>query len=389
MALTRCQEIGFKRIISWFVNRESDIFKLGGPAGSGKSYLITLVAEHIGIEKCLLITPTGKAANNLIKAALPARTIHSQIYHVKSESEEPGGIDFESLGDGEFSNLEAMLEQSSKRGYEFTEESARFCLKEELDPRYELIIIDEGSMVGGRLLADILSFGIPVLMVGDPNQLPPVNDTTVFNSCDYYLDEIVRQAQGSPVIYLSQEILHGRLQLGVYGSCMVRKGPVSDEELCYADIVLTDTNMSRSNLNARMRNLALDFRARSKPINVGDRIICRTNTAITSSEGFTLTNGAQGIIRKIKHTNSSHSLIDLVMDTPDIGTFSFIGTTRPELFPARLRPPKIEYGYALTVHLSQGSEWANVIYQQSSSMKKSAMYTAITRAKESVLIALD
>jgi exodeoxyribonuclease-5 len=77
------------------------------------------------------------------------------------------------------------------------------------------------------------------------------------------------------------------------------------------------------------------------------------------------------------------------MSTPDLGDFSFIGTTRPELFPARIRPPKIEYGYALTVHLSQGSEWPNVIYQQSSFIKKSAMYTAITRAKESVLIALD
>jgi exodeoxyribonuclease-5 len=170
---------------------------------------------------------------------------------------------------------------------------------------------------------------------------------------------------------------------------MVRKGPVSDSELCYADIILTDTNVSRGNLNDRLRALALDFRSRSKPLNVGDKIICRTNTAISSTEGYILTNGAQGVITKVKHANNSYSLVDLVMETPDIGTFSFIGTTRPELFPAHVRPPKIEYGYALTVHLSQGSEWQNVIYQQSSMMKKSAMYTAITRAKESVLIALD
>ena len=72
MALTLSQEVAFKRIMSWYNNRESDVFKLGGPAGSGKSYLIALVAEQIGIENCLLITPTGKAANNLIKASLPA-----------------------------------------------------------------------------------------------------------------------------------------------------------------------------------------------------------------------------------------------------------------------------------------------------------------------------
>lgn len=388
MALTASQETAYKRIMSWYKNKEKDVFKLGGPAGSGKSYLISLVADAIGVEKCLLITPTGKAANNLIKASLPARTIHSQIYRAHSSSAE-GEISFESLGDGEFKNLTSILEQSSDKGYDFSSEETRFFLKDELDPRYELIIIDEGSMVGGNLLADILSFGIPTLLVGDPNQLPPVNDTTVFKTCDYYLTEIVRQAQGSPVIYLSQEVLKGHMAVGVYGTCMVRKGPVSDEELGYADVVLTDTNVSRVNLNSRMRRLALDFRAQSKPLSVGDRIICRTNTNITSSEGFCLTNGAQGVIRKIKHTNRNCSLVDLVMSTPDLGDFSFIGTTRPERFPAHVRPPKIEYGYALTVHLSQGSEWSNVIYQQSSFMKKSAMYTAITRAKESVLIALD
>lgn len=389
MALTLSQEIAYKRIISWYENKEKDVFKLGGPAGSGKSYLIALVAEHIGIENCLLITPTGKAANNLIKASLPARTIHSQIYRVRSENATDEVIDFQTLGDSEFKNLEAMLEQSSNRGYDFSSEETRFCLKEELDPAIRCIIIDEGSMVGGNLLNDVLSFGIPTLLVGDPNQLPPVNDSSVFKTCDYYLTEIVRQAQGSPVIYLSQEILQGRLSIGSYGSCMVRKGGISDDELGYADIVLTDTNVARGNLNDRMRALALDFRSRSKPLNVGDRIICRTNTTIASSDGFTLTNGAQGVITKIKHANKNYSLVDLVMETPDIGTFSFIGTTRPELFPSHIRPPKIEYGYALTVHLSQGSEWQNVIYQQSSMMKKSAMYTAITRAKESVLIALD
>lgn len=388
MALTPSQEIAYQRIMSWYKNKESESFKLGGPAGSGKSYLIGLVAEAVGIENCLLITPTGKAANNLIKASLPARTIHSQIYQVKKkESDEI--LDFESDSEDSFKNLAAMLEASSRQGADFSSEEAQFQLKDFLDNDYKLIIIDEGSMVGGRLLEDVLSFKVPTLLVGDPNQLPPVNDSSVFKTCDYYLNEIVRQAQGSPVIYLSQEILHGRIRQGCYGSCMVRKGPVSDAELCYADIVLTDTNLSRNELNDRMRTLALDFRERSKPMSVGDRIICRTNTTISSSEGFVLTNGAQGTIRKIKHANKNYSLVDLVMSTPDLGEFSFIGTTRPELFPARLRPPKIEYGYALTVHLSQGSEWQNVIYKQSSMIKKSAMYTAITRAKESVLIALD
>ena len=78
MALTNSQEIAYQRIMSWYRNKESDVFKLGGPAGSGKSYLISLVADAIGVDNCLLITPTGKAANNLIKASLPAHTFCQQ-----------------------------------------------------------------------------------------------------------------------------------------------------------------------------------------------------------------------------------------------------------------------------------------------------------------------
>ena len=184
MALTSSQEVAYKRIMSWYENRESDVFKLGGPAGSGKSYLIALVAEAIGVENCLLITPTGKAANNLIKAALPARTIHSQIYHVQSKNSDDGSIDFETSGEIEFKNLASIIEQSINRGWDFGSDEARFILKEELDARVKCIIIDEGSMVGGNLLNDVLSFGIPTLLVGDPNQLPPANDTSVFRTCD-------------------------------------------------------------------------------------------------------------------------------------------------------------------------------------------------------------
>lgn len=79
-SMTPSQETAYKRITQWFDRRTSMIFRLGGPAGSGKSWLIAKIAEYVGFEKCLLMTPTGKASNNLIKAGLESHTIHSQIY---------------------------------------------------------------------------------------------------------------------------------------------------------------------------------------------------------------------------------------------------------------------------------------------------------------------
>lgn len=385
--LTNSQEIAYKRIMDWYKNKTSPIFRLGGPAGSGKSYLIRMIAESVGLTSCKLMTPTGKASNNLIKAGLSSHTIHSQIYRVKSQEveKEPETEDGNPL-----ENLLAALKNSEQNNSTYDTESAEFVLK---DPSAfygtPLFIIDEGSMVGQRLLNDILSFNVPVLLVGDPNQLPPVNDNSVYKTCDYYLNEIVRQASGSPVIWLSQQVLTGNLTLGNFGTSQVRKTPATDDELKFADEVLTDTNISRSDLNSRIRKLTMDLRSLNSQFSVGDKIICRTNTDIASSEGFVLTNGAQGKIQKIKHTMHKGQLIDVVMETDELGDFSFIGTSVPEKFPSRLRPPKIEYGYALTVHLSQGSEWNNVIYRVTGRLSKSALYTAVTRAKNSVLVILE
>ena len=77
------------------------------------------------------------------------------------------------------------------------------------------------------------------------------------------------------------------------------------------------------------------------------------------------------------------------MSTTDLGEFRFVGTNVPQKFPAAVRPPKIEYGYALTVHLSQGSEWDNVIFRATRRISKSSLYTAVTRAKQSVLVMLE
>lgn len=375
--LTKSQEKAFNMIKDW-LRAKGKLFKLGGPAGSGKSYLIPLIAELVGEEKCLLMTPTGKAANNLQKAGLTAKTIHSCIYNVR----EADSGDPEELNDDD-------VEDTVDRIYEDSEISYSLKYPETFSDM-KLIIVDEASMVGARLLRDILSFDVPVLLVGDPNQLAPVNDATVYSSCNYYLDEIVRQAQDSPIIWLASRVLEGNISMGVYGSCMVRNTPVSDNELTFADMVLTDTNVSREFLNARLRllNFNKDEDVVSKQwVLEGDKVICRTNTpTICSSLGFELTNGTLGTVTEIKHINLKS--VDFHISNPDLGDYRFRATNFPLAFPPKKRPPKIELGYALTVHLSQGSEWDNVIYVSGGRPGKRALYTAITRAKQSVLVIL-
>ena len=371
--LTKSQEEALKLIERW-IQSGGTLFRLGGPAGSGKSYLIPIVADIVGREKCLFMTPTGKAANNLQKAGLQAQTIHSTIYRVRDE------------GDDEDVDDEDFVASPDR---EFDDKPPQFLLKDGDAYRdtVSLFIVDEASMVGGSVLTDLLRFGIPILLVGDPNQLLPVNDTSVYTKCEYYLEEIVRQAKDSPIIWLSQQALQGNLCPGVYGTCMVRQGGgVTDAELHYASIVLTDTNAYRNELNQRLRQLRFGELPASW-LEVGDSIIFRTNCpSVVSDTGFGLTNGTTGIVEEIKHLTKYKA--DIVVSNPDLGTFSTVCTNTPRYFPAKKRPPTAELGYALTVHLSQGSEWDNEIYAVSTRPTRRAMYTAITRAKKSLLITI-
>lgn len=373
--LTKSQEQAFNLVKSW-IDSKGKLFKLGGPAGSGKSFLIPELGELVGLDKCLLMTPTGKAATNLQKAGLHAQTIHSTIYKVNASD----------VADDESQDEDSWDEVEPAVIADYDGSEPEFILKspEDLD-EYELFIVDEGSMVGSRLLKDILSFDKPTLIVGDPNQLAPVNDLSIYRHCDFYLEEIVRQAADSPIIWLSQRALDGHLSPGVYGSCMVRKGEPVDSELMYADVVLANTNNRRTELNTHIRELVL-----GPDTNVwiaeNDRVICRTNAPIFSDMGYSLTNGAQGVVTEIKHRNTIKA--EFSMSNLDLGTYSFIGTNSPLKFPPKKRPPTVELGYALTVHLSQGSEWSNVIYDASGILSRRALYTAITRAKQSLLITL-
>ena len=82
---------------------------------------------------------------------------------------------------------------------------ARFVLA---NRRAKLVIIDECSMVGAELGRDLLSFGVPVLVLGDPAQLPPVEDAGFFTNGqpDIMLSEVHRQAADNPIIRLSMDV---------------------------------------------------------------------------------------------------------------------------------------------------------------------------------------
>jgi len=194
----------------------SSIFRLFGYAGTGKTTLVKHLAEGVD-GKVLFAAFTGKAACVMrSKGCYSASTIHSLIYKARESGEEMPS--FELWNDAPASKA-------------------------------KLIIIDECSMVDAELARVLMSFGVPLLVLGDPAQLPPIQGGGFFTDAepDAMLTEVHRQARDNPIIRLSMDIRAGNpLAEGQYGDTqVVRRAELDPKRVLGADQVLVGRNVTR------------------------------------------------------------------------------------------------------------------------------------------------
>ncbi|MBL4785258.1 MAG: ATP-binding domain-containing protein, partial [Cohaesibacteraceae bacterium] len=257
-----------------------------------------------------------------------------------------------------------------------------------------LIIIDECSMVDEELGRDLLSFGTPILVLGDPAQLPPVKGGGFFTDSepDIMLTEVHRQASDNPIIAMSMTIREGGfLEHGVYGdSQVVTRGDIDSDDILEADQVLIGMNRTRRLFNKRIRTLK-EFIA-DTPM-AGDKLVCLRNERAKG-----LLNGGLWTVRRAHAMKRGR--IKLEISPEDDETRRMVNVSvMPEMFDGRdedipyakrRNADDFDYGYALTVHKSQGSQWNNVVlFDESGAFREHSqrwLYTAITRAAERITI---
>ncbi|CAB5162773.1 AAA domain containing protein [uncultured Caudovirales phage] len=363
------QEAAIRAVGDWLADPNGQqVFRMFGYAGTGKTTLAKELAESVkGI--VLYATFTGKAALILRKKGCEgASTIHSLIYKVEID---------ERTGE------------------------ASFTLNDESDlASAALLIVDEVSMVGEELAKDLLSFGKRVLVLGDPAQLPPVKDEGYFINAepDIMLTEVHRQAQDNPIIRLSMDIRSGkRLAAGSYGdSLVVGQRQIDRDELTAkvldADQLLCGLNRTRTTFNARLRVLkGLTGANRPWHPTVGDRLICLRN-----NRDKHLFNGGLWDVEEATDVGGKLSMIvrslDEQRDPVEITVFEefFNGTEQTLEWRERRKSQEFTFGWAITCHKSQGSQWDSVIVFDESGAFRDAranwLYTAIMRAAERVTV---
>ncbi len=358
------QDAALKAVAEWLRSGENQVFRLFGYAGTGKTTLARTLAEDVDGEVAFGAY-TGKAALVLRqKGCRNASTIHSMMYRTReADTDTPSFV----------LNQESAAAKAS------------------------LIIIDECSMVDEELGRDLLSFGVPVLVLGDPAQLPPVKGGGFFTGTepDAMLTEVHRQAADNPIIALSMQVREGgRLALGQYGtSRVIRRGQLGAAAVTRADQLLVGTNRSRRAFNARMRELLGHTHAMPE---VGEKLVCLRND---KKKG--LLNGGTWLVDAL-HPMRGSKLKMSVTPEEDRGKKpvkisvlpAFFEGSEEELpYPVRRESDEFDYGYALTVHKAQGSQWDSVVlFDESYAFREHRsrwLYTGLTRAAREIVVVAD
>lgn len=365
------QSAALKQAQAWARSRGGpQIMRLFGFAGTGKTTLARELAE--GLDGTRFCAPTGKAALVLRKKGCKnARTVHSLIYKAQQD------------------------ELTGRITYRLDKDSPVLGAP--------LVIVDESSMVSEELGEDLASFGTKILALGDPAQLPPVGGDGFFTkgTPEIMLTEIHRQAADNPIIAMSMSVRTGGVLVpGEYGtSRVVSRADMSRDEMRQlvlgADQVLCGRNQTRQVFNDRTRDI---MGRSSRAPESGDKVICLRNNR---EKG--LLNGGIWTVERSRDGRRS-GWVDMRVTTdedPDI-TWPLDVSTPMEFFGGRERElnwrlrreaDEFTYGYAITVHKSQGSQWDNVLlYDESCVFRDDAarhLYTGITRAADRVTVVID
>lgn len=371
------QNSAIEQAVNWYKGwqdraHRKQVFFLAGFAGTGKTTIANTIAGRcVPGHRVVYIAPTGKAASRLRqKGCKNAKTLHQFIYNVRGEDEDGDPI---------------------------------FVSKGALEETPLLIVLDEASMIGEWDQRKLLEHNIPVLALGDIGQVPPVKAVAAYTEAnvDVLLTDIERTDADSNIVRASMFVRAGkRLPVREYDDVRVRERYTDSDLVEHAGEdaqIICSFNKTRIAMNTRVRT-ALGFKG-DLP-NIGEKVVCTFN-----QHGFNFMNGEQGIVigfgtipdaereddDEIGMTIVLKSLTDGKTRTVKFNPLSF-----DRNFEVRTEAQKsvggFDYGFALTVHKSQGNEWDKVfVFEEIMRGNDYAkmMYTAITRAVKRLTIIRD
>lgn len=347
------------------------VFRVFGFAGTGKTTLAIEFARELGFGAVRFAAYTGKAASVLrAKKCKTATTIHQLAYNPEGEEWNKKTEQFDPV----FSKKSIFLEN------------------------LKLIVLDECSMLDESTAKDLMAFGRPILVLGDPAQLPPLGSAGYFTHSkefptdkpDVLLTEIHRQAKDSPILQMATDVRLGKgLKLGSYGNSKVVRGSFDETPYNSEFQTICGTNRLRAILNEDARD-ALGFEGDIPQ--VGEKLVCLRN-----DKTLELLNGEIYTVTKSEPMKDDRYVLLSLLDSGGVQkeVKAWLSCLRGEdmkskPYKERCWAQEFNYGYALTCHKSQGSQYDHtLVMDESYCFQEDAqrwLYTALTRAAKVVRV---
>ena len=173
--LDQSQRDAVKLVSEWLDGRLVDpklpqVFRVGGHAGSGKTTIVKEILKAFPALDIAVTTYTGKASEVLRGKGVPSAINLHRIFYTVDQSKQAESMALQSQLAGATPGDARQLRERIKRL------SIEMFVRAD-DIPHDLVIVDEASMVPGRIAEDLKRYGKPILAVGDPMQLPPVEET--------------------------------------------------------------------------------------------------------------------------------------------------------------------------------------------------------------------
>jgi len=386
ITLTPEQKNAIIKACAWYYDtsyNKKNYFVISGYAGTGKSTIVKTLISVLGLANynVLFAAFTGKASLILRIKGNMANTIHKSFYNI----------------------------------YHCDSGAYKFNVKRSLPSTIKLIVIDECSMINDKMIDDILSFDLPTIFLGDIGQLPPVIGQNSLlkdvNNIDAQLTKVLRQNDTSGILDLATKARNGeKLIEGTYKNCRVLH--LKDiEDITKYDIILCWRNSTRKLFNQAVRKeLGINSIYPLK----GEKVIGLKNNYYhqIEYEGIPIfpVNGLPStVISDYKLTENKKDILidykpDFIKDPKgpyfrtlchpeyfdqynvDINKDPFIAEDDDDIV-------HLDFGYALSVHRSQGSEYKRGLlldeFEGNEDIHNKFLYTGITRFMEGVDICLN
>lgn len=412
--LTADQKAGMRKLAEWLKKHQGEksyfvrsdgvtevvkppVFRLFGLAGCGKT-TCSVAVKLLGLRP-LYVSFTNRAVSVLAsKGCIPAKTVHSILYD-EGVDQSPQMI---AAQQAYLSAVEAGLAPSerpalppsrNKIGWERRE----FADLQEAVAGYDCIVVDEASMVGQRMGKDLEFIGLPIIGVGDPGQLPPVGDYPYFNPSnpDFLLTKVLRT--DGDILDIAAYVRRGGSFTAYKPGDDYEVRRKADPSWFDADQVLCGIHEKRRELNKHVRRL----RGYEGFLpNQGEKLCCVANNrelGVTNGSLWTVVDswaeGDYAVMDLLEYApRKKEEDLELIPAVPVHMTCFVQDIKNREEIPIDVRADSalMTWGYAITVHKSQGSEWNTVcLFDDGHIFREDVRkwrYTGATRAAKKLYI---